>query len=202
MDDLSIQRDNLLSAIAQLQDERQRLTSLEEAREKAREQSRVASSKLTEAETNLRQARDAEPQRLAYAFASGGINAVSPLSSAQLALEAAQAEASQIKHIEQALDTELVQVNNRLRDRQTALHQALAGVVCNSAEFHHLFDELTNAFARIRGIRKACRQIQRALQGQMPDEFSQRWQSEVSLDPDDIRDATGPIPTDERPALA
>jgi hypothetical protein len=49
------ERDQLLQAIAALQEEQQRLTSLEAGRERAREQSWSASNKLSEANTALRE---------------------------------------------------------------------------------------------------------------------------------------------------
>ena len=79
---------------------------------------------------------------------------------------------------------------------QTTL-AALAELICQSHEFQHLFVELEGAFARVRGIRKCFAAIQRALKGQMPQQLTDKWQATVSLDPQAVRDAFGPIPTDE-----
>jgi hypothetical protein len=197
------ERDQLLQAIAALQEEQQRLTSLEAAREKAREQSWAASHKINEAEAALRKAQAEESTRLAYEFASGGMNAVSPISSAQLALEAVQAEASQIERIESALDSELIQVANRVNRAQTQVYAALAQLIVNSAEFQQLYAEQTKAWARIRGLRKAFALIQHELHGQMPQQLADRYLAAVSLVPQAIRDATGrPIATDEAPVQA
>jgi DNA repair exonuclease SbcCD ATPase subunit len=166
-------RDTLLQALAALSEEQQRLSSLEAARERARESSWAASRKINEAETALRQARAEEPTRLAYEFASGGMNAVSSISSAQLALEAAQAEASQIERIEGALDSELIQVTNRLQRAQAAVHRALADLVCSSTEYQSLLEQHTAAWQRLRTIKVALRTIQTALRGEYPQRLAE-----------------------------
>jgi hypothetical protein len=98
---------------------------------------------------------------------------VSPISSAQLALEAAQAEASQIERIEGALDSELIQVTNRLQARQAAVHRALADLVCSSAEYQSLLEQHTAAWQRLRTIKVALRTIQTALRGEHPQRLAE-----------------------------
>jgi hypothetical protein len=197
---LSGERNALSTAIAALTEEQRRLDALEDARTRAREQSWAAASNEREAETALRKVRADERSRLAYAFAEGNVESVSPVTIAQSGLAAAQAEIARITEVEEALDTELITVSNRRDRAQTAVHAALAALVCNSPEFHHLLAEQTKAWARLRGIRKACALIAHELHAQMPDEFDKRWQAVVSLDPQAVRDATGqPIPTDEAP---
>jgi hypothetical protein len=77
------------------------------------------------------------------------------------------------------------------------VHKALSALVCNRAPFHQLFVELENARACLRGIRKCFYKIQSALQAQMPHQYSMKWQSVISLNPE----AVG-LPTDEGPAQA
>jgi hypothetical protein len=50
-----------------------------------------------------------------------------------------------IEQVEEALDGELAQVNNRLRSRQATVHNALSELVCRSPDFHDLFAELEQA---------------------------------------------------------
>jgi hypothetical protein len=197
------ERDNLLQAIAALNEEQERLASLETARERAQEQSWAAASNLREAETSVQRAEAHEGSRLAHAFAAGTDTAtISPVTVAESGLTAARAESARIAQIEQALDAELITVGNRRQRAQVAVHAALSDLICNSEQFHHLLAEQTKAWARLRGIRKACALIQHELRGQMPHEFEGKWQAVVTLDPEAVRDSMGPIPTDERPVTA
>jgi chromosome segregation ATPase len=84
-------RDNLLSALAALHEEQKRLNALQLGRDKAQQQRHALSDQVAEAEQQLSQARSEETSRLAFAFASGGMTATSPLSSAQRQLEHAKA---------------------------------------------------------------------------------------------------------------
>jgi hypothetical protein len=54
----------------------------------------------------------------------------------------------------------------------------------------------------LRGIRKAFTVIQHELHGHMPEQDTRKWQASISLDPAAVRDAFGPIATDESPAQA
>jgi hypothetical protein len=91
---------------------------------------------------------------------------------AQLKLEAAQAEASQIERIEAALDADLAAVNNRLQRCQDAVHAALADLVCNSAEYQRLLEQHRAAWHRLRTVKVTLRTIQKALHGEWPEHLA------------------------------
>jgi chromosome segregation ATPase len=197
-DPISAERSNLRQALANLKAEQQQLERLNGARERSREQSWVVSSKISDAQTELSRAQDNEPSRLARAFASGQQQGVpSPVDRAKSRLDEAEQEYQKIEEIEEALDAEIVTVNNNLDRRQAAVHAALAELVCVSPEFHSLFVELEQAWARLRGVRHAFQQIQHAMNGYMPEEFSAKWQASVSLAPGIIG-----VPTDNAPVQA
>jgi hypothetical protein len=99
----------------------------------------------------------------------------------------------------EALTSEIITATNRVQRSQAAVHAALAEIVCDSPELEHLYAELEQAWARLRGLRKAFAAIQRSMNGQMPQDLADRWIATVSLDPEAIRDAFGPIPTDNHP---
>jgi hypothetical protein len=205
VDDDNIEaRDALLTAIAALQEERQRHDALEAGREKARSQNRELSNKVAEAEAELKRTKDAENSHIAYSFISGSYDAASPVSTAQAALDTLQCDYAQTEHIEAALDNEIASVSHRLDRAQDAVYAALAALVVNSAEFEQLFAEQTKAWARLRGIRKAFALIQRELHGYLPQQLADKWQAVVSLDPEAkyVHNGEGlvAIPTDETPA--
>jgi hypothetical protein len=120
----SVAREALTSAIAALQSERQKLTQLEQARERAREQTWGLPDKVANAALELREAREGESSRLALEYASGGITSESPISVAQLELDQAKSEQDRITRVEAALDSEIAQVNARLQRREAALHES------------------------------------------------------------------------------
>jgi hypothetical protein len=189
-------RTKLRDALTALAAEKQNLDSLEQARTRAMESSWDLATKQRDAEADLRQAKAHEPTRLALAYASGERDTISPVEISQANLDQAQAAYRQIEVVEDALTQEIVVATSRLQRSQTQVHVALSELVCSSTEFHQLFDELTQAWARLRGIRKAFAQIQRELHGQMPSQY-EKWQNTISLDPQAVRDSVGPIPTDD-----
>jgi hypothetical protein len=189
-------RDQLLQAIAAMREEEQRQQALAAGREKAREQSWAVAAQIREAEAALKDAQVNEPIRLAYDFAAGiDSTTIWPVEAAQDTLAKEQAEYDRILHLEQVLDSELSQIRGRLRECQSQLNAALAALVCNSEAFHSLFRAQTAAWARLRGIRKCFREIERACNGYMPAEYSDSWQATVSLNLDAIN-----LPTEDAPA--
>jgi hypothetical protein len=117
-------------------------------------------------------------------------------------LEQAKAADQQSDRIRAAVDAEIGQVTARIRRREAALNEALANLVLDSAQFHALFEELTKAWGRLRGVRKALWAVQHHLAGNMPQQIADRWNAVVSLDPQAVADSMGPLPTDEGPFTA
>jgi hypothetical protein len=200
---LSSERDRLRTALANRKTEQEKLDALEQARTRAMEQSWDLASKLRDAEESSRLARAEEPSRLARAYTSGDRDAISPVEVAQTTLDKAQSEYHQIEQVEDALTNEIITATSRVQDAQTKVHAALAALVCSSSELQHLYVELEQAWARLRGVRKAFALIQHQMNGHMPQPLVDRWIASVSLNPEAVLGSDGhAIPTDEIPVQA
>jgi chromosome segregation ATPase len=165
-------RDQLRQALANLQIEQQKLASLEDGRNRAREQRWSLGPKLRDAQFELRKALAEEPRRLAHAYAAGeDRDAMTPVEAAQTALDRVQAEHQKIEQVEEALDTEIATVSNNLRERQTAVYTAMSKLAISSPEYQSLLDEHRAAWKRLRTIREALRTVNAAMHGQIPQSY-------------------------------
>jgi chromosome segregation ATPase len=166
------QRDKLRTALTNLQAEKDRLTSLQDGRNRAREQRWALGCQLRDAQYELRRTLAEEPSRLAHAFAAGeDRNGITPVEAAQTALDRVQAEHQKIEQVEEALDTEIVTVSNNLRERQTAVCTAMSRLVISSPEYQSLLDEHRATWKRLRTIREALHTVNAAMHGQMPQSY-------------------------------
>jgi chromosome segregation ATPase len=162
-------REALTAAVTALRDEKSRLAQLEQARERAREESWGLPDRVANAEIELRKARADEDSRLAYEFASGGdVSEVSPISACQKALDEARAEQERISRVENALDGELERAGVRLRRAEAAVNEALADVVIGSAAYAQLLEQHAAAWQRLRSVKTVMRVIVQALCGFAP----------------------------------
>jgi hypothetical protein len=194
-------RARLGEAIAGLRDDQERFAAVEAGREKARRRRWELSTQVDDIKAELAAAEADEPQRVAYEFVNA-TDTDSPVKTVTAKLASAQASLDQIVAVESGLDREIEQLQFRLQRRHSALHESLAAVVITSPQFVDLIDrQLTEAWANLRGVRKAAWTIQQAMMGNMPREYEIRWQAPIPLDPT-VRWPHGPIPTNESPAQA
>jgi hypothetical protein len=177
IDPQATDRANLRKAIQALADAETKITSLEEAKERA-QQARWALH-LDDAEAALRRAQRDEPARVAEAFTNRSLSR-SPLPAAQAAVDKVQAEYNRLLQIEDTIDTELELTHRRIERGRTALRVSLGEVVCGSAAFRQLMAAHTEIWGKLRGIRKAFKAIERA--AMLPHGFV--WDRSYHLDPD------------------
>jgi hypothetical protein len=76
-----------------------------------------------------------------------------PVAQAEAAVDKAIVDFDRVREVEEALSAEINHIEPRLRLRRAALHQALSDVVVASPEFMALFDELSQAWTRLRSLR-------------------------------------------------
>ena len=193
-----IQRDNLRYALSALDAEQRQLSELEQGMARCHEQVRNAFTAVQNAEEHLRLHQPNEPQRLAYAYLNNvvldGTTTLKPL---EEAVERTTTEHARLEQVEAALNAEIEQCQRRMQDRHRAVHVALSDLLCDSPELAQLFAALDDAWARIRGIRKAFDILTTSLRGNMPSSLMNKWQASPPLD---YRILAFPI--DESPANA
>jgi hypothetical protein len=194
-------RDALRTALFRHGEEQQRCDALESAKEKCHEQLRAAWHSQTEAELKLNEVQQANPdshsQDLAYSYLNDEAPVHNPaLVIQQSAVAQAQRDVARLTETEAALDSEIQQSQRRLGYLRTTLTDRTRDAVCGSAQFHELLEELSNAWGRLRGIKKAFAIISKGV-GTLPYEYHTKVHQSVSLDHEVIG-----LPLWEAPALA
>jgi hypothetical protein len=147
-------RTKLRVAIDAHNEERHRLDALVEAQQRARSEQHMARDRLVEAEQALHEAQRDEASARAYAFAnhqeySGELN----ISERRAELDMQTRKLERAEKIEATLTAEITTAEQRLRRRQHDRTEALAGVVCHSAEFAQLIADTSAAWAKLRTLR-------------------------------------------------
>jgi hypothetical protein len=196
---LSPQRQALRDALDAHREAEERLAALEIGRERARSARWATSTRIAEAETQLRDALAQEGSRIAFAFINDDQDTltVSPVAEARAELDRVHDERQRNQTLEQALDQELAIAVRQVADRESDIRKAAAQVIVDSAEFEYLLAEVPKAWGRIRGLRIACHEINKACGEFIPPAFGDRWQAAPSLDPDALFQTTDPRPIEE-----
>jgi chromosome segregation ATPase len=176
-------RTALAAAIAALAEEEARLQGLETARERSDSELAHRHHQLMEASAALRDARRSEPAALAYAWANNEtLEDGQPTAEAEALVTRRRADHDHQTEISNALTAEISQIQQRVARAHDHLNSVLAEVVCNSDEMRALMAQLDEAWARIRGIRKAMDFITSDLKGNMPSALLSHWQASVPTD--------------------
>jgi hypothetical protein len=149
----STPRDKLRAAISAHAEETHRLAALEQARERARTEKHAARDHLIEAEADLDEARQAEPQALAYAFANNQPIDDGLLAEKQAELDTQARAVHRAERVEQAIEAEIEESERRLHRREHDKRAVLAEVVCNSSEFQAILQAQAQAWAVLRTMR-------------------------------------------------
>jgi chromosome segregation ATPase len=176
-------RDKLRQALAALSEQRQRLHKLEQGHERCHEQVCHAYAAQLNAEEHLRAHAPNEPQRLALAYLNNQVlDAGITLNDLEDQVARATAEHARLSQVEAALNSEIAESRRRMQDCHGQVHAALSELICSSPELAQLFAELDQAWAKLRGIRKAFDLITTALHGDMPTNLMNKWQISPPLD--------------------
>jgi hypothetical protein len=176
-------RDALAAAIASLREEEERLQALEQAQDRCREEMAALHEAWRDAEAGLTALQGSYPATLAYGYVnSSNLEDDQTLAEAEASVEHRRAGYDHQVAIEQALASQISDVENRVQRAGINVTIALANLVCSSAEIAALLAELDAAWATIRGIRKAFDLITHRLHGQMPFHMLSHWQAAMPLD--------------------
>jgi chromosome segregation ATPase len=149
-------RDRLRQAIAELTRERARHDHFLNAQTRVQDDLRQANSALLDAQDALAKARRKQPADLAWNYANGqetltlrhGIAEVSAL------VERRNAEVQHYRDVSDALEREIEQVEVRLRNCQSAVHEALARVVATSPELQAFLQDLAATWKKLRTLKE------------------------------------------------
>jgi len=108
-----------------------RLQALKDARTRAQQQRWDIAPRVTEAEAELNKAKQDDPTRRVYDYVNNNETVLTSatLVSAQARLDEVEVGYQNICQPEDALDAEISQVSNRVNQRQTAVHMAMAEFV-------------------------------------------------------------------------
>ena len=151
-------RNKLGVAIAALAEERERHDHLVAAQDRAHHDLQAVHGSLLNAQDALTKARRAKPQELAYAYASGSetLQLRHSVAEADALVKRRKDELEHLQEIDRALTAEIEQVEVRLRNCQSAVHEALSRVVAASTEFGSFCDELDKTWLRLRSLKVAA----------------------------------------------
>jgi hypothetical protein len=176
-------RDRLRQAQAALAEEQQRFDHLAAAQERAHDSLRRAHGALADAQDALTKARHAEPADLAWTFAAGQPTlGRRPPQETEAQVKLRQGELDHLNEITAALESELTQVEARLRRHETAVTAALSTVVAASTEFQRLVGEHDAAWLHLRSVRVALTDILTACAGNLSSDLYGRIQAVQPLE--------------------
>ena len=164
-------RAKLAEIISQVQCKEDRLSALNEARNRSREQLRQSTHQLTERKTALNSAITKNREHLAYAYLNNDL-LDDPVLEAKARVEVAEQEADRFSEIETSLSDEIRRVQTNLRDLKMRLYTAMSDVVVASPEYRGLVDAHKQAWQQIRTGKIALRSVAHSLHGSLPDQYS------------------------------
>jgi hypothetical protein len=184
-------RDKLRIAQTRRLEEQTRLDGLEAAQDRVAGEIRTANQTLRRIEDQLQELRDGDRIAAAYAFANDEELAddAATLAAKNAELDRAQSEIARLSAIDLTLGEEVHQARMRLGLKQMTWRDELGSVICTSREFQGLLDDLTAAWGRLRGIRKALQTISSNIGG-FPYSIHTTVYRSVALDPDVLGEPT------------
>jgi chromosome segregation ATPase len=160
-------RSKLRSAIDHHQTTLQRLSALQDARERAQESFYEACDRLREAEQLLADATRGERERLVYSYVNNE-DASSSIPELEAQVDKVNQEIETIRKLRAAIDQEVELVTHNLDYRRLDLVAAAAAVVVDSAEFARLNNELVTAKSRVLTLRACLGQISHKVGAGLP----------------------------------
>jgi chromosome segregation ATPase len=162
----------LRDCIQRRQSEEARLAALTEAQDRVhREIWHAQSSKVVEAEETLRLAARDEPQRKVYAYLNDDGPDSDPVADATAAVNSARAEVARLEGLEISMAAELSRAQSQLRALRAAQYAALAEIIVGSPEYAALIAQHTEAWQRLRTVKKALAKVVTGCHGQLPQRF-------------------------------
>jgi hypothetical protein len=184
--DLNPSRAKLRQQLARHREEVERLAGLEAALDRCHAENRDARSAHQASVEALTKARHIDRTDLAFRFANREVVAKThEIEAAEALVARNKAELERLSEIEEALDEEVRQSQQRATMRQMSAREALSEVICSSETFNSLLERLDALHAEERGLHKAFRTISSAIGG-LPDIHFRRINRVTSLDPDVI----------------
>jgi chromosome segregation ATPase len=177
-------RDALRKALDAQREERERHDFLTAGQTKAEASLRDAATALANAQDDLTTTRRKRPAELAYGFAAGQelLQLRHSVAEAQALVTRRESEVQHYREILEALEREIAQVEVRLRNCQSAVHEALARVIATSTEFAAFCDELDHAWLRLRSLKVAADAIMVASHGHLPTDVYSKLQAAQPLE--------------------
>ena len=177
-------RDRLRNALAAQAEERDRHDFLAAGKDRAEAELREATAALANAKDDLTTARRKQPAELAYSFAAGHetLQLRHSIAEASAMVERRDSEVQHYREILDALAKEIEQVEVRLRNHQSRVHEALASVIATSTEFATFCDDLDKTWLRQRSLKVAADAIMVACHGNLPTDIYRRLQAAQPLE--------------------
>lgn len=175
--DLTPLRQVYKAALEQFQSETQRLESLRQARDQARERHFELDRVLRAREQTADEIEKGEPGRRAEIFTNEGRISVKPtpeLKKAHSELAEAQSEANSIQSIETTIAEEIEHTERGLNRLRSAVNEALGRLLAASPALESLLQAQTKCWERLRGLRAAGELIARACGGNLPIDLERR----------------------------